>query len=269
MKNKINKINGIELKKAYGQNFLQDQSVVDTILDAVSLDSQSCVYEIGCGHGFLTKSILKHDLKRLWVFEIDKSWADYVSEKFSKDGVLKVMNTDILSIDFNIFNEFKPWILLANLPYQITFPIIYKLLTHNNLERNFLKEGVIMVQEEVAQKIVKTSGRGYGFNSLYLQHFFDWKLLTKIPPQAFYPAPKIFSRLLYFKPKDKLDIIPQESEFWIFIKRIFFHPRRNLKNNLKSYHYDLSALSQDMLNLRAQQLSKEQLISLWNLIIKE
>lgn len=263
-----NKIDGIALKKEYGQNFLREQSVVDTMLESVHLDEKSSVFEIGCGDGFLTSAILQKYIKRLWVFEIDNSWANYILKKFTGNSALKVINQDILASDFSNLNQFKPWTLLANLPYQITFPIIYKLIDYNKIEKDFLKEGVIMVQEEVAQKIVKTSGRGYGFNSLYLQHFFDWKLLIKVEPTSFYPAPKIFSRLLYFKPKNKLDKIINEEDFWVFIKRIFSQPRRNLKNNLKSYHYNLSALSEDLLNLRAQQLNKSQLISLWQLIQK-
>lgn len=262
-------IEGIKLKKVYGQNFLRDQSIVDTMLNAVNLGGESHVFEIGCGDGFLTGSILKKGVEHLWVFEIDKSWADYVSKKFYNNNALKIINTDILSVDFSIFNQLKPWILLANLPYQITFPFIYKLIGYNSIEKDFLKEGVLMIQEEVAQKIVQKSGRGYGFNSLYLQHFFDWELLTKVTPNAFYPAPKVYSRLIYFKPKDKLDVIINEEGFWIFIKRIFSQPRRTLKNNLKSYHYNLSNLPENILSLRAQQLGKDQLVHLWELINKE
>ena len=86
-----------------------------------------------------------------------------------------------------------------------------------------------MIQEEVAQKIVKTSGRGYGFPSLFFQHYFEWKLLEKVPPGAFFPPPKVYSRLLYFKPKKMLQQIPDEAEFWEFIKHCFAQPRRTLK----------------------------------------
>ncbi len=256
---------GIDLKKVYGQHFLREQDVVDNMLDAVTLDENSSVFEIGCGDGFLTKSILEKSIARLWIFEIDKSWADYVLEKY-KDSRMTMINSDILDIKFDIFNEYKPWILLANLPYQITFPLIYKLIEYNNILGNLLKEGVVMVQEEVAQKIVQEGGRGYGFNSLYLQHFFDWKLLDKIAPTAFYPPPRIYSRLLYFKPKKNIENIPDEKGFWIFIQRSFSQPRRNLKNNLKPFHYNLENVSEETLNLRGQQMNKEELVSLWNLI---
>ena len=83
-------------------------------------------------------------------FEIDHSWAQYV-RKLLPDPRLMVYEQNILDLDFSLFEPHKPWILLANLPYQITFPILY-LLQRN---RHLLQEGVIMVQEEVAQKILK------------------------------------------------------------------------------------------------------------------
>lgn len=262
-----NKLNNIELKKKYGQNFLRDNFVVENILKSVKLNPESSVFEIGCGDGFLTGEIIKNNIERLWVFEIDKDWAEYTLKKYSSHKNLTIFNEDILALNFDIFKEFKNWTLIANLPYQITFPIIYKLINYNNLNKDFLKEGIIMVQEEVAQKIVKKSGKKYGFNSIYLQHFFQWQLLYKISPTAFYPEPKIFSRLLYFKPRENLDLIKNEEDFWVFIKRIFSQPRRNLKNNLKPYHYNINNLEENLLNLRAQQLGKEELVLIWNKII--
>lgn len=255
-------IGGIDLKKKFGQHFLKDQSVVDNMIKKVNITQDSSIFEIGCGEGILTRSILKTPAKQLWVFEIDPSWAEYV-QKNNPDPRLKIFQQDILIVDFSIFSENKPWILLANLPYQITFSIIYKLLEHKDL----LSEGVIMIQEEVAQKIVIKSGRGYGFHSVFLQHHFDWELLEKVKPTAFYPPPKVTSRLLYFKPKKVVDPIQDEENFWKFIKRCFLQPRRNLKNNLQNYHYELSKLSEDVLNLRAQQLSKQDLLNIWNALI--
>lgn len=255
-------LHGIQLKKQHGQHFLHDQSVVDTMIEHVSLDNETSVFEIGCGEGFLTRAILKQDIARLWVFEIDPEWACHVSKEYSSPK-LSVFTENILDIDFSKLEPYKPWTLLANLPYVVTFPILYRLQQN----RHLLKEGVIMVQEEVAQKIVKTSGRGYGFSSLYFQHFFEWQLLTLIKPVAFYPPPKVDSRLLYFKPRIHLEVISQEEEFWKFIKRAFFMPRKTLKNNLQNYHYDLRKIAPETLQLRAQQMSKEDLITLWNTLI--
>lgn len=251
---------GIPLKKQYGQHFLRDQSVVEHILDQVKLTDQSSVFEIGCGDGFLTQEILKHPLARLWVFEIDPQWAGYVRNALP-DKRMHMKLANILDVNFAEFEPNKPWVLLANLPYQITFPILH-LLQQN---RDVLKEGVIMVQEEVAQKIVKTSGRGYGFPSLFFQRYFEWRLLQKVPPSAFHPAPSVDSRLLYFKPKAEIAAIADEENFWRFIKICFRQPRRTLRNNLATTHYDIKAIDEETLALRAQQMSMNDFLKLWQL----
>jgi 16S rRNA (adenine1518-N6/adenine1519-N6)-dimethyltransferase len=255
---------GIPLKKQYGQHFLRAQQYVDSMLAKGLLNSDSSVFEIGCGDGFLTRSIIAQPIKRLWVFEIDHEWAQYVKTTYS-DPRMTMFEENILDADFTPFEQFKPWILLSNLPYQITFPILHLMKE----QRHLLLHGIVMVQEEVAQKIVKTHGRGYGYISLYFQHFFEWQLLDKVPANAFFPPPKVQSRLLFFKPRATLDQIPHEEDFWIFIKRCFSQPRRILKNNLHSFHYDMSVVPEDILLLRAQQLTKQDFIALWSAINKE
>lgn len=251
----------IRLKKKYGQHFLREQSVVLRMLDAVELNPQTSVFEIGCGDGFLTRAILQTDIARLWTFEIDPEWAEYV-QKNLKDQRLEVFQENFLDIDFSRFEEHQPWIVLANLPYQVAFPILYKLQQY----RHMLKEGVVMIQEEVAQKIMKTKGRGYGFPSLFFQRFFSWRMLDKVPPSAFYPPPKVFSRLLYFKPLVDVPPIKDEEQFWQFIKRCFAQPRRTLRNNLLQSHYDISLISDQILLLRAQQMTMDDFLQVWNIV---
>ncbi len=251
---------GIALKKKYGQHFLRAQIYVDHMIAQVRLTDESSIFEIGCGDGFLTRSIQLQPCARLWVFEIDPSWAAYVRATYP-DPRMTIFEDNILDVDFARFETHTPWILLANLPYQVTFPILHRLQQH----RALLKEGVIMVQEEVAQKIVKTQGRGYGFPSLYFQHFFEWKLLDKVPPTAFYPPPKVESRLLYFKPREAASIT-DEAGFWQFIKRCFAQPRRTLKNNLQSFHYDVTKIPETTLLLRAQQMHMDDFLKLWGII---
>ena len=190
---------GIALKKDYGQHFLRNDSIAQKIVMSVDLNPASSVFEIGCGDGALTRVILQSKLARLWIFEIDPEWAASVKKRLP-DPRMQVFVEDILITDFSRFEPYKPWILLANLPYQITFPILYKLQEN----RHLIAEGVIMIQEEVARKIVGTHGRGYGFVSLFFQHYFDWQLLDKVAPSSFYPPPKVFSRLLHFKTKKEV-----------------------------------------------------------------
>jgi len=250
---------GIPLKKQYGQHFLRDQSVIDAMLAKVHLDENTNVFEIGCGDGFLTRSILKTPIKQLWVFEIDPDWAAYVAKTYP-DSRMTIFQDNILDIDFARF-EPGPWTLLANLPYQITFPILTKLKDN----RHLLAEGVVMVQEEVAQKITAQPGDST-VQSLFFGYYFEWHKLVKILPGAFYPPPAINSRLLHFKPKTYLQPIEHEEEFWKCVKLCFMHRRRTLKNNLMSTHYNLTALPERFAKARAQELSFTDFIELWNAI---
>lgn len=253
---------GIFLKKKLGQHFLRDSSVTDGMIARVAMQGMP-VLEIGCGDGFLTRALLQHPVSKVQVFELDTEWADYV-RKTIKDKRLTVENVDVLRADFEILRADTPWLLLANLPYQVTFPILHRIQQY----RDLFKEGVVMVQEEVAQKIVKTGGRGYGYPALFFQHYFDWELLQLVPPHAFFPPPKVNSRLLYFKPRVITDPIPDEVSFWKFIRQCFSQPRRMLKNNLAGSIYDAERVPAQFNGLRAQQMSMADLRLIWDLVRK-
>lgn len=253
---------GIFLKKRFGQHFLRDSGVTDRMIARVDIKGMP-VLEIGCGDGFLTRAILQHPVKKVQVFEIDPEWAEHV-RKAIRDSRLHVDNVDVLRVDFEMLRADAPWIILANLPYQVTFPILHRIQQY----RDLFKEGVVMIQEEVAQKIVKTGGRGFGYPALFFQHYFEWELLQLVPPSAFLPPPKINSRLLYFKPCVITDPIPDEPQFWKFIRQCFSQPRRMLKNNLAGSIYDAEKLPAKFIDLRAQQMSMADLRAVWDVMRK-
>lgn len=249
-------------KKQLGQHFLTKQSVVDHMIEKVNLTTPATILEIGCGEGFLTQAILGcPQVKKLFCIELDQEWFSFVQKKLGCER-LSLIHANVLEYDFTLFNEQKPLILLANLPYQITFPILFKLVKH----RALFQEGVIMVQEEVAQKLAARSGKGLSGTTLFLQHYFSWELLEKIEPGAFNPPPKVYSRLVYFKTKPEPLPIINEEEFWRFVKAGFISPRQTLKNNYRTTHYPLHKISDDILALRAQQLSFAQFLALWHQI---
>ncbi len=252
----------ILLKKKFGQHFLTQKWVVESACSHVKLDANSSVLEIGGGAGFLTEEILRHNPARLWVFEIDPDWASYLQNKFAAQiatGQLQIINQDFLQASMTVLAEHQPWTILANLPYNVTFPILNRFLQY----RSYFQEGVVMVQEEVAHKILKKSGRGYGVVSLLFQRYFDWQLLEQVPPTAFNPPPKIYSRLLHLRPISVVPEILQEDKFWKFLRLCFNSPRRTLKNNLMQTHYDYSQVPAETLALRSQQMDLAQFIELW------
>lgn len=255
--------NGVRLKKKYGQHFLRDYNILASIISHAQLKEQDPVLEIGCGDGFLTKALLDCPLKKLWSFEIDPEWALKINQTVADDRFI-LFEQDFLTVDMQQFAADAPWVVVANLPYNITFPILELLRTHATL----FARGVIMVQEEVAQKLVKKaqSGKDYGFISLFYQHYFEWKLLDKVLPQSFIPAPKVVSRVLAFTVRKDRPSIYKEAAFWDFIKVCFKQPRRTLRNNLAQFPEQLSVIDQETAAKRAQQLSMQELLCLWDKI---
>jgi len=226
----------------------------------VALEGAS-VLEIGCGDGFLTSTILQHPVKGLQVIEIDPEWVAFVQKTYP-DPRLCVLEQDFLQFSLKTLKGQAPLTVLANIPYNITFPILERLRANASL----LAEGVVMVQEEVAQKLVATSGRSFGFYSIYFRHVFECELLVKIPPTAFFPPPKVHSRLVYFKPRATRPVVVNEEKFWVFIKACFGQPRRMLKHNLLAGGYDMTKIPEATLLLRAQQIPAAQLYELWDLV---
>jgi 16S rRNA (adenine1518-N6/adenine1519-N6)-dimethyltransferase len=246
-------------KKSLGQHFLRKQSVVDHMIDAVKLDDQTGILEIGCGDGFLTQALMQTKAALVRCYEIDPEWAAVVRNLIPSPR-LDLRLENVLEADWSVLADQPKWVVLANLPYQITFPIIFKIMDHKHL----FQEGVVMIQEEVAQKIVSTRGRGFGVTPLRLQyHFEELRLLDKVEPGAFAPPPSVFSRLLYFKPRQNAEPIPDAEEFWKFLAVCFHSPRQNLKNNLRGSKYSLEFFSTEELALRAQQMTWELFLECW------
>jgi len=253
----------IAKKKQYGQHFLRKQSTVDHMIDAVTITPETTILEIGCGDGFLTQSILQQTTcKALHVVEIDPEWAVYVEEHIS-DERLHMHITNILDTNFVDFEKLKPLVLLANLPYQITFPLFYRFAQHAHL---FI-EAVVMIQEEPAQKLVAKRGKSYSPTTLFLQHYFAFKLLEKVEPKAFTPPPKVHSRLVHFIPHKTYVEIPNEDQFWQFVSACFSAPRQIIKNNLKRTAYPIKHLPQEVLTMRAQQLNFGDFLQVWQHLI--
>lgn len=252
---------GIFFKKQFGQNFLHDHSVTDTIINSVTLSPETAVLEIGCGDGFLTKAILDQNVKAVIGYEIDSEWFGYLKKRL-KDPRFQLINQDILLANWSSLEQHKPLILLANLPYNITFPVLYKIKEN----RLLFSEVTLMLQEEVAQKIVKQGGKDYGFVSLFFQYYFDWTLLASIPPTAFEPSPQVYSRLLHGKTRETIEPIDQETAFWDFVKVCFKQPRRTIANNVLGTIYQNKEIDPSFEALRAQQMSIGDFKKLWHQI---
>ena len=248
------------LKKSLGQHFLRKESVVLNMIKQVTITKDTSVLEIGCGDGFLTQAILTTTpCKQVVCYEIDPEWATFVRNNIT-DPRLDIRLKNILEVNLAELTSQGPWVLLANIPYNITFPIL-SMLEKN---RSIFQEIIIMVQEEVAQKIGSDYGRSLGTASFFYQHRFEVQLLEKIEPEAFTPPPNVFSRLLYLKPILNPVVIPEEDKFWKFLQLCFKSPRQTLRNNLRTTHYEMSLLEPSLLAMRSQQLDFATFLAIWD-----
>lgn len=224
----------VTAKKKYGQNFLHDKNILNNIVSLAQLDNDTLCIEIGPGTGNLTEFIL-NKAKHALLFEIDESLISILNNRFKEYKNYTLINKDILEVsidDYVDINLYKKIVVCANLPYYITTPIIYNLITSNIC----FDKMIFLVQDEVANRIVATKGKEYSYMSVLCNFFCKTKKCFIVKKESFTPIPKVTSAVI------KLDIIKdriniKNKEYFIkFIKQIFTQKRKTLMNNLQLYY---------------------------------
>lgn len=223
-------------KKRLGQNFLIDGEVIQDIIEFANITPEDTIVEIGPGVGFVTEQLVKY-AKKVIVIELDE---EAIVELKKLDAPnLEIIHNDVLKTDLSALcdEQFK---VVANIPYYITSPIIAHLLGEiddlNNKNRNKIKDIILMVQEEVARRMVaneNSQGKQYGLLTILSQFWADVKILRLVGRKCFYPAPKVNSALVKLdvrtEPKLKLS---DYSHFRKTVKSAFSQRRKNIKNCL-------------------------------------
>ena len=221
-------------KKRLGQNFLINEDVIADIIEFADIKPDDVILEIGPGVGFVTEQLIKY-AKKVIVIELDEE-AIKELKKLEADN-LEIIHADILKTNLSGLCEGKLKV-VANIPYYITSPIIAHLLgeiddlTHKN--RAKIEDIILMVQEEVARRIVateKSSGKQYGLLTILSQFWADCSILRLVGRKSFYPAPKVNSALVSMKVrKEPLLKLSDYSFFRKVIKAGFAQRRKTLKN---------------------------------------
>lgn len=214
-------------KKRFGQNFLRDRSVIDRILAAAELIPTDQVLEIGPGMGALTDRMLPL-VARLQVMELDRDLIAALHERQAPH--LVIHEGDALRFDWSELLGAGPHKLVANLPYNISSQILFKLLDH----RRLFSRAVLMFQKEVGDRIAALPGTGdYGILSVFCQLWFDVRRVVTVPPGAFYPPPKVTSVVLAFAPLAEARVpVVDEAFFRRVVKAAFAQRRKTLRNTL-------------------------------------
>lgn len=252
-------------KKRLGQNFLVNPDVIGDIIDFAKITKEDTVLEIGPGVGFVTEQLVKH-AKKVIAVELDEE-AIKELEKLECDN-LEIIHNDILKTDISALSEENVKV-VANIPYYITSPIIAHLLGEiddlANKNRNKIKDIILMVQEEVARRIVateKSQSKQYGLLTILSQFWADCEIIRLVGRKSFYPAPKVNSALVSLRVrKEPLLQLSDYSFFRRVIKAAFSQRRKTLKNCLVGAGFDkekvakaISDLGLDE-NIRGEKLS--------------
>ena len=274
---KIMRTNSIFAKKSFGQNFLIDDNILKNIVESADLKENDLVIEIGPGLGNLTHYILEKKAHVI-AFEIDTDMIDILNDRFQNSDNLEIVNQDILKVDLREYIKDKKVKIIANLPYYITTPIIFKLLEY----RENICSITIMIQKEVADRIVsKPHSKDYGVLTINTNYLADVKKLFNVPNTSFVPAPNVTSSVIQIVPnkekEERLGIIDHEM-FKELVKKSFSARRKKLSNSLTNTgingmsKQDIDEMIESVgldLNVRAEEVSIENYVKMANIIAKD
>jgi len=255
-------------KKRLGQNFLIDGEVIASIIKYSDISPEDTVIEIGPGVGFVTEQLVKH-AKEVIAIELDEE-AIAELKKLNAPN-LKIIHKDILKTDLSELSESK-FKIVANIPYYITSPIIAHLLGEiddlNNKNRNKITDILLMVQEEVANRMVateKSPSKQYGLLTILSQFWADVKIVRHVGRKSFFPSPKVNSAIVKLKVRQTPRLeLSDYGHFKKTIKAAFSQRRKNIKNCLLSGGFSRENIKNAMEklgldeNIRGEKLSIEQ-----------
>lgn len=253
-----------QAKKRFGQNFLVDQAIIHSLVEAIHPQEDETVIEIGPGLGALTKPLL-NNITELHVVEIDRdivSWmnTEYAMATYEKNNLI-IHNVDALKFDFSsLGNSLR---VIGNLPYNISTPILFHLL--NNLSS--IVDMHFMLQKEVVERMVaQPSTSAYGRLSVMLQYYLQMDYLITVPPEAFKPAPKVESAFVRCIPHATLPFVAEDTALLSKVVLAAFSQRRKtIRNTLKPFlnNSDFAALSIDS-QQRAENLGVDEFVAIAN-----
>ena len=258
----------LRAKKNFGQNFLVDASVTGRM--ASTLRDDSVVIEVGPGIGSLTEELAKR-AKHVRSYEIDERLIPVLEDTLKDYDNVEIVLQDILETDINkelqpLVDKYKHIEFVANLPYYITTPVLFKLFESSIP----FEKIVVMIQKEVADRFsAKPGTKEYGALSVESQYLYDVKKLFNVPRTSFNPAPNVDSAVISFTKHEKNKTVDNEKLFFELVKACFKQRRKTLYNNLREYFdskekAELLLLKANIpLETRAEMLDLNQYIELY------
>jgi len=223
---------GVTPRKKWGQHFLVDRNILNKVIRTARVEKEDVVLEVGPGLGEMTLALARQ-VKRVIAVEIDPKLVAILNKKMKDYPNVEVVKGDILKVDFRQFlkREGHPIKVVANLPYQISTPLLFRFIESKEAFSTF----TLMLQKEVAERMVAPPGRKeYGPLSIFIQMFSDVSIRFFIKPSAFFPPPKVESAVVHMVWKEK-PMIETNDEEWFkrVVKACFGYRRKTLVNALK------------------------------------
>lgn len=250
-------------KKKFGQNFLVDRSIIQSLVNAIHPQANDLMVEIGPGLGALTQPLLQH-LNHLHVVEIDRDIIAWMQGFYPKEKIT-IHATDVLKFDFNRLGENIR--VVGNLPYNISSPILFHLLE----QIDHITDMHFMLQKEVVERMVaKPSTPEYGRLSVMLQYHLHMEYLLTVPPEAFDPAPKVESAFVRCVPHASPPYLATDKGlFDKVVQAAFSQRRKTIRNTLKPFINDEDfAQIKIGSQLRAENLSVEDYVTITNYLAR-
>ncbi|KAA3638656.1 MAG: 16S rRNA (adenine(1518)-N(6)/adenine(1519)-N(6))-dimethyltransferase RsmA [Proteobacteria bacterium] len=216
-------------KKSLGQNFLQDEAIIDQIIALIRPDRAKNIIEIGPGTGALTDHLAQAGVP-LSLIEFDRDLITPLEQRYGEKNHVTVYHQDALQLQLN----HGPYLIVGNLPYNISSP----LLIHLMKQSTHIERAVFMLQKELVQRICAEPGvKAFGRLSVMLQHRFDCYAALTVPPEAFKPIPKVDSQIIELIPKQSPTEVDLNSLEFV-VKQAFAQRRKTIRNNLKKWFSD-------------------------------
>lgn len=231
LKPKVQKPKPVFAKKSFGQNFLTDERYINKIISALDPQTSETIIEIGAGRGALTEKLIESGANIIAI-ELEREMIAVLKEKFAGRENFQLVESDVLKTDFSSFSvqnsSFKVK-LVANLPYYISTAILQKLIE----QRESFLEMILMFQREVVERITAEVGNSErGFLTVLTEAYLQADKLFDVPPDAFQPAPKVWSAVVRLVPKTFELKSANENIFREMISVAFKQKRKTLINNL-------------------------------------
>lgn len=227
---------GFSFKKSLGQNFLIDPNILRNIVSHANLTENSGAIEVGPGIGALTEHLAR-EAKKVVSFEIDQRLLPVLEDTLSPYPNVKIVHSDILKADVvKVIEEEMPGIedimVVANLPYYVTTPILMKLLNDRLPIRGF----VVMMQKEVADRITAKPGtKAYGSLSIAIQYYVTAEIAMVVPKTVFMPQPNVDSAVIRLIKHGSPPVKVIDEDFLFEVSRASFAQRRKtILNNLQN-----------------------------------